>query len=134
MGRLLYYIVLLCRGVARIGLGCLPFRRTRLLEVGLDSTRAELTLLLSNLHGFSDRQHSVLRRRLVSGNSFLGVKDLAVMGLDGGMWLLWLSLAWEHHLATEIELTADFVPARIRVQELLVVINIDFLDSRFLYL
>ena len=66
--------------------------------------------------------------------SFLGGKDLVVMGLDGGMRLLRLSLAREHNLAAEIELTADFVPVWIRVQELLVVINIDLLNSSLLYL
>ena len=70
----------------------------------------------------------------MSSYSFLGGKDLAVIGLDGGMWLLWLSLAWKHHLATEVELAADLVPAWIRVQELLVVIDIDLLDSSFLKL
>ena len=66
--------------------------------------------------------------------SFLGGKDLAVIGLDGGMWLLWLGLAWKHHLAAEIELAADLISVRISVQELLVVIDIDFLDSLFLKL
>ena len=70
----------------------------------------------------------------MSSYRFLGGKDLAVVRLDGGMWLLWLSLAWKHHLAAEVELAADLVPAWVRVQELFVVIDIDLLHSCLLVL
>ena len=70
----------------------------------------------------------------MSGYSFLGGKDLAVVRLDCGMWLLWLGLTRKHHLAAEVELAADLVPAWVRVQELLVVIDIDLLHSCLLVL
>ena len=70
----------------------------------------------------------------MSSYSFLRGKDLAVHGLDGGMWLLWLGLTRKHHLAAEVELAADLVPARVGVQELLVVIDIDLLNSLLLEL
>ena len=50
------------------------------------------------------------------------------------MWLLWLSLTRKHHLAAEVELAADLVPAWVRVQKLLVVIDIDLLHSCLLEL
>ena len=97
-----------------------------MLELGLDSARAEVTLQLGQLRSLVGLFSDYGQQR---GNLFLGGKDLVVRRHDGGMWLLWLSLAREHHLAAEIKLTVDFVPDRIIVQELLVVINIDFLDG-----
>ena len=107
--------------------GHLTFCRTRLLELGL-----ELTILLSRVLSFLDRQYSGFR--FVSSCSFLVGKDLAVNMFNGGMWLLRLGLAWKHHLTAVIKLAADLLSVWIRVQEFLIIINIGLLDSSLLTL